>query len=78
MPDDDIQKSPVIKSGRTRQKPVESEVAAGVKTARYRCIRQRQYRGRIIYPDDSCILPDPLPKGFEEYFEKTGEAREAE
>lgn len=73
MPDD-VQNEPVVKSGRNRQKPVPPEVAPGVKTAKYRCIRQRQHMGRVVYPDDIRPLPDPLPKGYEEYFERIGKS----
>ncbi len=75
MPDGTLQQNPVVKSGRPRQKPIKSEIPPdAANTAKYRCTRQRQYRGRMMYPDDVCTLPSPLPKGFGDYFEQIGTA----
>ena len=58
------------KAGRPRQKPLEplpETPASGMKLCR--CVRRRQYMGRVIEEDAILALPDPLPKGMEEYFE---------
>lgn len=51
------------------------ETGAGnvrIGVANYRCIKMRQFNGRIIRPEDrkTYVFPDPLPENMRGYFEK--------